>query len=119
MPRACKGNGMCVCTGHIPFVQDTKEDCVFVQAIKCEYGYECVYVCLSSSTKSRVCVRNGSDPDSANKRRAPRYMCVCEREIKDGYGCVYVCVCHFPSPVNSYLCMCICMYMYISTTKRL
>ena len=29
-----------------------KEECVFVQAIKREYG--CVYVCLSSSTKSLV-----------------------------------------------------------------
>ena len=82
-----------MCKGNAPL--SVKEECVFGQAIK--GGYGCVYVRLSSSTKSLVCVCN---PGNANKQRAPRCMCVCTREIKGEYGCVYVGVCHF------------CMYMY-------
>ena len=106
------------------------KECVFVQAIK--RGYGCVYVCLSS-TKSLVCVCNGSDPGSANKRRATGCMRVCVRDSKDRYGCVYVCVCHFSSPVDRCVCVCVCvgvcvwacvyvcvcMYMYVNPTERL
>ena len=82
---------------------------MFMQAIKSGHG------CLSSSTKSLVCAGNRNNPESANKRRTPRCMCVCAREIKGGYECVSVW--HFLSPVDSYLCMCVCMYMYVKNTE--
>ena len=66
-------------------------------------------VCLSSSTTSRACVCNGSDPGSANSRCTPRGMCVCTRD--QGWVWVCVCICHVPSPVDSYLCLCVFMYM--------
>ena len=104
-----------VCKGNAPV--SVKKECVFCQTIKRGCGYGCV--CLSPSTKSLVSVCNGSNLESANKRRAPRCMCACARKIQDEYGCVYVRVCHFPSPINSYLGVCVYMYMYVNTTERM
>ena len=55
----------------------------------------------------------------SQEARPKMYACLCMRD--HGwvwpYGCEYVSVCHLPSLVNNYLC--ICMYMHINTAKRL
>ena len=81
-----------------------------------ERGYGCVYVCLSSSTKSvhvmeailKVLIRG-----------PPRDVRLCTRDQGWVWVCVSVFVCHFPSPVDSYVCICVCMYMYVKIAKRL
>ena len=49
-------------------------------------------------------------------------MCVCvSAHIRSRVGMgVCVCVCHPHSPINSYLCVyvCICMYMYANTAEQ-
>ena len=65
----------------------------------------CVIINQISNRQLLVCVCNGSAPGSAKKRCAQRCMCVCTRESKGGYGCVYVRVCQFHSPIDRYLCV--------------
>ena len=79
-----------------------------------------VCMCVSSSTKSPVdsylcvCVLS---KHSWKGCKCTHHMCVClcTRKIKGGHECVYVCVRHHHSPINSYLCA----YMYANTAERL
>ena len=55
----------------------------------------------------RVC--NGSAPESAYERRAPRCMCVCALDIKRGYVCVWL-----SSALSSrQLLVYVCIYMQL------
>ena len=45
------------------------------------------------------------------------YVYLCRRD--EGWIWACECVYHFPSPLDSYLCVCVCMYMYVNTTERL
>ena len=81
---------------------------MFVQAIKRVYKYECVYMCyLQSTLRPDMCVSCG---------RSNVRMCVrCARSQEWVYVCVYVC--HFTTLSNSYLC--VCVYMYVNTAERI
>ena len=50
---------------------------------------------------------------------APRDVCVFVHARSRVGMCMRACVCRFPSPVDSYLCVCLCMYMYVNTTEQL
>ena len=95
MPQACKGNAPV-----------KVEKYVFLQAIKREHEYGCVYA--SSLNKSPVhsylCVCNGSAI-----KEVPQDVCVClyTRKTKG----IHVCVCHHHSPVDSFLCVYVCICM--------
>ena len=107
-----------------------EEKYVYVQAIKRGHEYRCV--CVSLSNKSPVdswvcarvcvcaCVCNRSASENAIKE-APRDVCVCvclcTRKIKDRHGYVYVC--HHHSPVDCFLCVYVCSYVYANTAEWL
>ena len=80
---------------------------MFVQAIKLEYGYRRVCVSYLHFTHAPRCVC----VLYAIKRG---YGCVCVvHAIQRGYECVRVISLH--SPPDSYLCVYVCMYMYVNT----
>ena len=88
----------------------------------------CVYVYLSSSTKSPVdsylsvyVMEALLDMLKRGEPRLPRCTCVCARKIKGECGRVHVyeSVCHLHSTADSYLCVYVCSYMYVNIAERL
>ena len=90
---------------------------MFVKAIMRGHGYRCVYVYVTikqiSRTQLLVCVCNGSAPGSAIKKRLEMCECVCAHvRSRASIGMrMYVCVSHHHSPVDSFLCVYVCIYM--------
>ena len=83
----------------------------------------CMYVYLSSSTKSPVDSNLSVYVIEAilevlTRGAPPRCMCICAREFKSGYGCVCVCL-SFSLAIDGYLCVCVWMYMYVKLAERL
>ena len=85
---------------------------MFVHAIKRGMGLRmCVSFSTKSSVNSYLCMYVMEAHMEVARRTALRDMCVCvwAREIKGGYGCVYVCYCRTHSPIDSYLCAYVCI----------
>ena len=81
----------------------------------------CVRVCVCVCVCACVCVCNGSAPGSSIRCAPQMCVCVCAqlrkirhhhspqlRKIKGKHGCVYVCVRHHHSTVDSCLCVYVC-----------
>ena len=99
MLHACKGNAPV----------SVKDTYVFVQAIQRGYGYGRVYMCVCHHQPNIVSVYVMEVILKVLTVGAPRDACVF-LHVRSRVG-VGVCIGHLPSPVDSYLC--VCLYAYV------